>query len=221
VANIYGPNITDLGIGKADFSNPAFEKFMEMLIELKDKEYLDPDGTGIPFFVDAIEMFKAGKGAIFCGLLSDIAHWKDFSDGNGLDNIGYFPGINFPEAQYKNMQTIQPVGIGWTIMNWCENQDAAAKYIEFYLTGEGAAIFASELGALHANIKLDTDAIGYPALDQILAGMSDKTIAADFVQLFPQTFESEMNRYIAMLLVTKELTVSGFIDKMNELAAME
>ena len=119
------------------------------------------------------------------------------------------------------MQVIQPVGIGWTIMKWSENQDAAAKYIEFYLTGEGAAIFASELGALHANIKLDTDAIGYPALDAILSGMSDKTIQADFVQLFPQTFESEMIRYLQMLLITKEISVAGFSEKMNELAAME
>ena len=28
VANIYGPNISDLGTGKDDFSNPAFTKFM-------------------------------------------------------------------------------------------------------------------------------------------------------------------------------------------------
>jgi raffinose/stachyose/melibiose transport system substrate-binding protein len=220
-ANIYGPNMGGLATGKENFSNPAFKKFMQMLVELRDKEYLDPNGAGIPFFMDGIEMFKAGKGAIFCGLLSDIAHWKDFSDANGKENIGYFPSINFPEAKYKNMQTIQPIGIGWTIMKWSENKDAAAKFIQFYLTGKGAEVFASKLGALHPNIKLDTKAIGYPALDQMLAGMSDKTIQADFVQLFPSTFENEMIRFNEMLLVTGELTVDQFAAKMDELAKME
>ena len=112
-ANVYGKDVAGLQTGKQNFANnAAFKKAAEMMVELKEKGYFDPNGASIPYFMDAINMFAAGKGAIFCGLLSDIANWKQFSDALGKDNIGYFPSINFTEAKNKDMQSFQPVGIG-------------------------------------------------------------------------------------------------------------
>jgi hypothetical protein len=218
-ANVYGKNVFGLQTGKQGFAkNAAFKKAAEMMLELKQKGYFDPNGASIPYFMDAINNFAAGKGAIFCGLLSDVANWKQFSDALGKDNVGYFPSINFVGAKYKDMQSFQPVGIGFGVMTWSKNKDMAAKYAEFYARGEGAQTFVKGTGALSPNTTLDTSALGYPILKDI-SGYLKKNISEDYQTMFIGSFEDEVIAATQQLLITGEINPDKFANQVEKIAA--
>ncbi len=218
-ANIYGKDVAGLKTGKEGFAkNAAFKKAAEMMVELKNKGYFDPNAGSIPFFMDAINMFAAGKGAISVGLLSDVANWRQFSDALGKDNIGYFPSINFAEARNKDMQSFQPVGIGYAVMTWSKYQDLAEKYAEFYARGEGAQTFVAGTGGLSPNTSLDTAALGYPVLKDI-SGYLKKNISEDYQTWFIGSFEDDFNAVSQKLLITGEITPDKFVQEVEKVAA--
>lgn len=217
-ANIYGKEVSGLQTGKQNFAkNAAFKKAAEMVLELKRKGYFGSNGASVPYFMDAINMFAAGKGAIFCGLLSDVANWKQFSDALGKDNIGYFPSINFPEAKYKDMQSFQPVGMGYGVMTWSKHQDMGAKYAEFYARGEGAETFVSGTGALSPNTSLNVETLGYPVLKEI-NGYLKKNISEDYQTWFNGSFEQDLIAVMQQLLVTEEIKADQFVQQVQKVA---
>lgn len=217
-ANIYGKEVSGLQTGKQNFAkNAAFKKAAEMVVELKRKGYFGPNGASIPYFMDAINMFAAGKGAIFCGLLSDIANWKQFSDALGKDNIGYFPSINFPQAKYKDMQSFQPVGMGFGVMTWSKHQALGAKYAEFYARGEGAETFIAGTGALSPNTSLNIATLGYPVLKEI-NGYLKKNISEDYQTWFNGSFEQDLIAVTQQLLVTGEIDAEQYVQQVQKIA---
>ncbi len=218
-ANVYGKDVYGLQNGKQNFAkNAAFKKAAEMMVELKQKGYFDPNGASIPYFLDAINNYAAGKGAIFCGLLSDIANWKQFSDALGKNNVGYFPSINFPEAKNKDMQSFQPVGIGYGVFTWSKNKTMAAKYAEFYARGEGAQTFVAATGALSPNTSLDSASLGYPILKEI-SGYLKKGISEDYQTMFVGAFETELIAVTQQLLITDEINADKFVEQVEKVAA--
>lgn len=210
IANIYGPDTKDLGTGKQNFKgNASFRKAAEMVQELFSKGYVDPAGTSTPFFMDAANNFAAGKGAMFVGLLSDVCHWKVFGDALGKDGVGYFPTINFPEAKYKDLQVGQPAGIGYSVMKWSKNQDAAMKVVEGYARGEGNALWMGMTGALSPNKNVDIKSLGYPLVGEILK----RPFTLDFnTLLLNEDANSNFDRYCTQAFVSKEISLDKFID---------
>lgn len=209
IANIYGADSKDLGTGKQNFAgNASFKKAAEMMQQIFKKGYIDPAGTSTPYFMDGINNFAAGKGAMFVGLLSDVGHWKKFGDSLGKDNVGYFPTINFPEAKYKDQQVGQPAGIGYSIMTWSKNPDAAAKVIETYGRGQGNAIWMGETGALSPNKNVDIKSLGYPLVGEILK----RPFVIDFnTLLLNEDANSNFDRFCTQAFVSEEITIDQFI----------
>jgi len=210
IANIYGADTKDLVTGKQNFKgNAAFKRSAEMVKEIFAKGYIDPAGTSTPYFMDGINNFAAGKGAMFVGLLSDVGHWKAFGDGVGKDNVGYFPTINFPEAKYKDQQVGQPAGIGYSVMAWSKNPDAAMKVVETYARGEGNAIWMGMTGALSPNKNIDIKSLGYPLVGEILK----RPFVLDFnTLLLNEDANSNFDRYCTQAFVSEEITIDQFID---------
>jgi raffinose/stachyose/melibiose transport system substrate-binding protein len=210
VANIYSADTTALVTGGQSFKdNAGFKKAAEIVKELFQKGYMDPNGSSTPYFMDAANNFAAGKGAMFVGLLSDVCHWKVFSDGLGKDNVGYFPTINFPEAKYKDQQSGQPAGIGYSVMKWSKNPAEAMKVIEGYARGEGAATWMGLTGALSPNKNLDIAKLGYPLVGEILK----RPFNRDFVTLLTnEDANQNFDRYCAQAFVSDEMTLDKFIE---------
>jgi len=210
VANIYGPDVPKLVTGSVNFKgNAAFKRAAQIVKEIFQKGYIDLAGTSTLYFMDGINNFVAGKGAMFIGLLSDVGHWKAFGDGLGNDNVGYFPTINFPEAKYKNQQVGQPAGIGWTIMKWTKNPDEAAKVVEGYARGEGNAIWMGMTGALSPNKSIDIKKLGYPLVAEILK----RPFVLDFnTLLLNDDANVNFERYLSQAYVSEEIDLDKFID---------
>jgi raffinose/stachyose/melibiose transport system substrate-binding protein len=213
VANIYGPDTKDLLTGKQQFKgNAAFKRAAEIVADLVKKGYMDPDQSSIPYFMDAANMFAAGKGAMFVGLLSDVCHWKVFNDGLGKDNVGYFPSINFPEASYKDQQVGQPAGIGYAIMSWTKHPDEAVKVVEGYARGEGAATWMGMTGALAPNKNVDINKLGYPLVAEILK----RSANLDFITLMNREEQENFDRYCMQAYIAEEIDLDKFIDSVQQ-----
>ncbi|MDD3057873.1 MAG: extracellular solute-binding protein [Sphaerochaeta sp.] len=210
VANIYGDEVKNLGTGKQNFAgNAAFKRSAEIVKELFSKGYMDPAGTSTPYFMDAANNFAAGKGAMFIGLLSDVCHWKVFGDALGTDGVGYFPTINFPQAKYKDQQVGQPAGIGYSVMTWSKNPEAAMKVVEGYARGEGNAIWMGMTGALSPNKNVDIKSLGYPLVAEIL----ERPFVLDFnTLLLNEDANGNFDRYCAQAFVSNEISIDKFVE---------
>ncbi len=220
VANDFGPNVTGLKDGSAKFTNPLFKENVQFIKTLIDKGYLEKEGYSRPYFMDGIDKYAAGGGAIFVGLLSDVGNWKVFSDKLGATNVGYFPTVNFPDSKYRDLQVAQPAGIGYGVMTWSKNQAAAANFVKFYTTGEAAKIYASGTGAmspLTASTGLEAT---YPSLKVIQGYL--KNTAVDYLSgVFANYggYEDDSNRLLDQVFVTGQLSVDDFITQYQKLIA--
>jgi raffinose/stachyose/melibiose transport system substrate-binding protein len=219
VANAYGPKVSGLVDGTQKFDNPVFKESVTFLKTIIDKGYVEKDGFSRPYFMDGIDKFAAGGGAMFVGLLSDVGNWKIFSDKLGATNVGYFPAVNFADGKYKDQQVMQGAGIGYGVMKWSKNQKLAAAYIKFVTTGQGAKTYAAATGALSPNTSTGgsdggSDG-GYPALKVIQGYL--KTGAKDYIPLFYNGYEDDANRLCDQVFVTGQLSVDQFIDEYQKL----
>lgn len=216
VANIFGDKVNRIGTPDASFDNPGFIAAAEFVKTLAVKGYLDPAGKDRPYFMDSIDMFAAGKGGFFVGLLSDVAHWKSFGDGIGKTEVGYFPTINLPEISRKDVQAAQPAGIGYGIFTWSPAPAAAARYLEFVSVGPGAEIFSAELGALSPAKGLDTSKMGYSALTEINKYLG--TTADDYLNLsgFEGGMESMVQRLQDQVFLTGSMSPKMFAEMMDK-----
>jgi ABC-type glycerol-3-phosphate transport system substrate-binding protein len=214
-ANTYGPNVTGLVDGSQKFDNPVFRESVEFLKTIIDKGYVEKDGFSRPYFMDGIDKFASGDGAMFVGLLSDVGNWKIFSDKLGAKNVGYFPAVNFADGKYKDQQVMQGAGIGYGVMKWSKNQKLAADYVKFVTTGEGAKTYAAATGALSPNTAAGGSDDAYPVLKVIQGYL--KTGAKDYIPLFYNGYEDDANRLCDQLFITKEINVSQFINAYQKL----
>jgi ABC-type glycerol-3-phosphate transport system substrate-binding protein len=215
VPNAYGPKVAGLFDGTQKFDNPAFKESVAFMKTLIDKGYIEKDGFSRPYFMDSIDKFTKGSGAIFVGLLSDVGNWKAFSDGFGADNVGYFPAINFPDAKFKDQQVMQGAGIGYGVMKWSKNQKLAAAYVKFVSTGEGAKIYSAATGSLSPNTKAGGGASAYPVLKDIQNYLKNGQL--DYIPLGYNGYEDDSNRLCDRVFVTGEISVDEFITEYQKL----
>ena len=214
-ANAYGPNVAGLFDGSQKFDNPVFKESVAFLKTLVDKGYIEKAGLSRPYFMDSIDNFAKGGGAMFVGLLSDVGNWKAFSDGLGADNVGYFPAVNFPDGQYVDQQVAQGAGIGYGVMKWSKNQKLAAAYVKFVSTGEGAKTYSSATGALSPNTATAGGATTYPVLTVIQNYL--KNGQKDYIPLGYNGYEDDANRLCDQIFVTGKLSVDEFIAQYQKL----
>lgn len=210
VANAFGTTVAGLADGSQKFDSPAFKQAVQFLKDLIDKGYVEKDGFSRPYFMDGIDKFAAGSGAMFVGLLSDVGNWKVFSDKLGAKNVGYFPAVNLPGQKYKDQQVAQGAGIGYGVMTWSKNQKLAAEYVKFVTTGQGAKIYAAATGALSPNTAAAGNDSAYPVL-QVIQGYLKKGVAKDYPPLFYNGYEDASNRLCDQLFVTGSMTVDQFV----------
>ncbi len=214
-ANAYGPNVGGLVDGSQKFDNPVFKESVTFLKTIIDKGYVEKDGFSRPYFMDGIDKFAAGGGAMFVGLLSDVGNWKIFSDQLGAKNVGYFPAVNFADGKYKDQQVMQGAGIGYGVMKWSKNQKLAAAYVKFVTTGEGAKTYAAATGALSPNTAAGGSDNSYPLLKVIQGYL--KNGAKDYIPLFYNGYEDDANRLCDQAFVTGQISVDQFIDEYQKL----
>ena len=212
LANFYGPDLTGFRDGSAGFTDDAFVEASRMLKTLFTKGYVITENSTMPYFMDAIEVFKSGEGGFFFGLTSDIAHWKDFGDAFGYENLGYMPSINASGAAYRNRQSSQGAGIGFAVMKDSGNIDTAVDYLYEYVHGESANLFLARTGAIVPNKNLP---IENETLAEVVGFMSKNAVPDFYVQL-DAGFGAEMYNYFQLFFLADEISLNEYIDSLQK-----
>lgn len=212
LSNFYGSDMTGFSNGKANFTDDKFIEAAKMLKILFTKGYVNTENATMPYFMDGIETFKLGEGGFFFGLTSDIAHWKDFGEAFGYENLGYLPNFNSDKAAYSDRQSSQGAGIGFAVLKDSKNIDTAVDYLYEYVHGESASLFVSRTGAILPNKNLP---IENPALAEIVNFMSTNGVP-DFMQQLDTGFQTELYSYIQLFFVLDTMTLNEFIEKVQK-----
>jgi ABC-type glycerol-3-phosphate transport system substrate-binding protein len=201
--------------GSTSFTDKEFLQATRMIKELYDKGYINVENASIPYFMDAINEFKSGNGGFFPGLVSDIAHWKDFGEALGYENIGYFSAPVAANAAFPEAQVNQGAGIGFAVTSYSKHLDAATKYVKFMTSGEAGKIFMDATGALVPNSTIPIDASNL-MLNDILKRMNDNAVP-DFRNVAPGGMFLDFYNFQTLYFISGEMSEADYIEQVQKL----
>jgi ABC-type glycerol-3-phosphate transport system substrate-binding protein len=196
--------------GTMPWTDPKVRAIVDLWIDGQTRGWYQEGANSTAKFMDEYESFMRGEAAHTVGLLSDVAHWKQFDEFLGPENVGVFafptPGSDVARLPFTG-------GIGWAVPSTTDQPDLALDLVRILADAERQAIFALDTGALPANMAVDTSGLTSPALVQILGLMSSVPAGMPHSILNPAVLE-EWKRQSQLLL-------NGETDAEAAIAAME
>jgi ABC-type glycerol-3-phosphate transport system substrate-binding protein len=196
--------------GDLPWTDPKIRQIVEAWVATSEAGWYQEGANATAKFMDEYEMFMRGEAANTIGLLSDVAHWKQFEEFLGVENVGVFLHPS-PEGEAR-----LPIsgGIGYAVNAASPHADLAAELVATLGGPEQAAVFALDTGALPANTAVDTSTLSSPGLEQIL-GWMDSVPAAQAHAVLPPPVLEEWHRQ-SQLLLNGETTVDEALARMEE-----
>jgi ABC-type glycerol-3-phosphate transport system substrate-binding protein len=196
--------------GTLPWTDPKVRAIVDLWIDARTRGWFPEGANSTTKFMDEYESFMRGEAAHTVGLLSDVAHWKQFEEFLGSENVGVFA---FPTPGAEVARLPFTGGIGWAVPATTAHPDLARDLVRILADPERQAIFALDTGALPANTAVDTSGLSSPALAAILAMMSAVPAGMPHALLNPAVME-EWKRQSQLLL-------NGETDADAAIAAME
>lgn len=149
----------DWADGKLAWSDPAVTKILHLWIDTAKAGWYPRDAESTSMFPDEFDAFERGSAANVIGLISDVAHWKQFEEFFGADKVGTFlPVAIFADgdAVDKSRPLKLPVagGIGWAVTSWTPHKDLAIAYAKSLASREHLATFFEAGGAIVSDEKV-------------------------------------------------------------------
>ena len=210
-ANTFTANdYTAWAAGTMPWTDPKVRAIVDLWVDGQTRGWWQEGANSTAKFMDEYESFMRGEAAHTVGLLSDVAHWKQFDEFLGAENVGVFafptPGSDVARLPFTG-------GIGWAVPSTTDQPELARDLVRILADAERQAIFALDTGALPANTSVDTSGLTSPALVKILGMMSSVPAGMPHSILNPAVLE-EWKRQSQLLL-------NGEIDAEAAIAAME
>lgn len=207
--------ISGFADGSTNFTDPEFIQATTMIKELYDRGFVNWENGSIPYFMDAIDQFKNGNGAFFIGLTSDIAHWKDFGEVLGYENLGYFPSPVANNAAYPEAQVNQGAGIGFGVAGHSSDKEAAMKYVHFMTSGKAGKIFMDATGAIVPNTTVPADTSNL-LLGEILDRMNTDSVS-DFMNKVPGGMIQDFYNFTNLFFIANEIDQDQYIQQIQKI----
>lgn len=196
--------------GELSWTDPKVRAIVELWVDGNERGWYAEGANSIPKFMDEYEMFMRGDAANVVGLLSDVAHWKQFEEFLGEGNVGVYA---FPTQGAELARLPFGGGIGWAVSGHSEHQDLATDLVSILSDADRQAVFAVETGALPANTAVDTSKLSSSALAQALEIMASAPGGSPHALLNPAVLE-EWKRQSQSLL-NGDTTVDEAVDAME------
>jgi raffinose/stachyose/melibiose transport system substrate-binding protein len=200
--------------GRGLFSD-RFRIIIGMCEELFINDFFDKNDLFMPYFMHGQNAFLTGDYGFIPGLLSDISHWKNFTEGLGKENIGYFPNFIYNDEADIPIQLIQWAGIICSVNKDTENPDLAVSYIKHLFSNDSVRILVENAGALVPLKELDLPVEKYPVLDDIYKALEHTQIDIETV-LNNVIFRDYMYRMDDIFFNTREINLNEYILKLQE-----
>ncbi|MFI6513380.1 ABC transporter substrate-binding protein [Streptosporangium sp. NPDC050855] len=139
--------------GKRDWSSPGVKKIFKLWKDTGDAKLNNDGANSTAMFNDAFTIFNSGKAAHIIGLMSDIGHWKDFSEFLGADKVGVMPSPVVTDGTTPNLP--YDGGIGYAVAKWAKDPGLAADMVRSLTTTDALTSFYSEAGAITSDTTID------------------------------------------------------------------
>lgn len=196
--------------GELSWEDPHVRPIIDLWVEMAERGWYQPGANSTAKFMDEYEIFMRGEAAHTVGLLSDVAHWMQFDDFLGAENVGAFA---FPTPGSEAALLPFAGGIGWAVTAGSRNQELARELVAVLADGEREAIWAVDTGALPGNTAVDTSSLSSPSLTQILELMAEFPGGQPHALLDPVVME-EWHRQ-SQLLLNSDVTADQAVATME------
>lgn len=210
----------DFAAGKLKWSSEPVKAILQSWVDANAAGWFPQGANSTAKFMDEYEGFMRGEAANTIGLISDVAHWKQFDEFLGAENDGVFAMPSPTVASDKQEGDPKfPVsgGIGYGVNKSSPNQELAIEFAKVLASPEPAQIFFNDAGAISSNSKVDTKAVTSPAAISILSMMG--TSGAPTAHANATAKELEEIHRVSQSLLNGETTVDEAVRRMDEVQA--
>jgi len=169
-----------------------------------------------PLFPDAGEAFMRGEAAFFLGLISDVAHWKEFGDMMGPENLGV---MTCPVFQDGPNASKFPTGgaFAYAVTKWSLHPKEAFDYIAFIANDEHAATFLTDVGSFPANQTDDRTLIADPNAKTIAGWLAEGRTGPQMTDM-TSTEVGETLRRECQRVLTDQTSVQAALEAVQKTA---
>jgi len=202
--------------GEMKWTDPSLVAVLVRLQELADRNCFQKGALSTPLFPDAGEVFMRGDAGFFLGLISDVAHWKEFGDMMGAEKVGV---MTCPVFQESPDASKFPVGGAFTyaITKWSLHPSEAFQYIAFIAGDENARTFLTEVGSFPANQSFDHSLIADPNAQKIAQWLAAGRTGPQLGDMLPAAI-GEAFRREAQSMLAGTTTVAGALEAVEKAA---
>ncbi|HHY48555.1 MAG TPA: extracellular solute-binding protein [Alphaproteobacteria bacterium] len=210
----------DFAAGKLKWSSPQVTAILQAWVDTKEWGWYAEGANSTAKFMDEYEQFMRGEGANTIGLMSDVAHWKQFDEFLGAENVGVFRHPSPTTASDKTAgEAYFPFngGIGYGVNVNSQNRELALDLAKTLASPGPIQVFVNDAGVVPANTAVDTAGLASPSVKSILSWMKDFGAPMMHANSSPQELE-EWHRQ-SQLLLNGETTVDEAAARMDEVQA--
>ena len=202
--------------GELKWSSPEISEILQAWVDTQENGWYRQGANSTAKFMDEYEQFMRGDAANTIGLLSDVAHWKQFDDFLGAENVGV---LRHPAPTMVDGEAKLPIsgGIGYGVNKAGDNVELATAFVEHLASAGPIQTFVNDAGVVPANTAVDTSGLSSPSvvsvlgwLDEYGAPMAHSNVtAAELTEWHRQS----------QLLLNGEVSVENAAARMDEVQA--
>ncbi|SLN57336.1 ABC transporter substrate-binding protein [Roseisalinus antarcticus] len=202
--------------GDLAWSSPEISEILSLWVETNDMGWYPRGANSTAKFMDEYEQFMRGDAANTIGLLSDVAHWKQFEDFLGAEGLGVY---RHPAPDMVSDHPMMPVagGIGYGVNAASAKADLALELAQTLAAAGPIQTFVNDAGVVPANTMVDTSGLSSPAAGTILGWLDGSSAQMAHANVTAEEL-AEWHRQ-SQLLLNGETTVADAAARMDEVQA--
>ncbi len=186
----------DFAAGKLAWTSPQVVAVLQSWVDANAAGWFPKGANSTAKFMDEYEGFMRGESANTIGLISDVAHWKQFDEMLGAENVGAFL---MPAPGGAAAKIPASGGIGYAVNKKSANIDLAVEFAKVLASPEVLQEFFNAAGAVTANTKMDTSAVTSPGAKAIFGWLANDVVPTAHANATPAQIE-ELHRQSQLLL---------------------
>lgn len=201
--------------GDLKWSSPEVKAILQAWVDANKDGWFAEGANSTAKFMDEYESFERGENANTIGLISDVAHWKEFDGFLGGDKVGVYI---MPPVEGGNGTLKLPLsgGIGYGVTKFSKNPDLAIALAKSFAATPAMQVFFESAGAIPSDTTVDTSKVDSPSAKEILGWLKD---GVPLAHANMSTAELEEWHRQSQLLFTGETTVDKAAARLDEVQA--
>ncbi|WP_029074617.1 ABC transporter substrate-binding protein [Kaistia adipata] len=202
--------------GDLKWSSPEIKAIVQAWVDTQKDGWYAEGANSTAKFMDEYQSFERSENANTIGLLSDVAHWKEFDEFLEPQNVGVY--VMPPVTASVNQTLKMPLagGIGYGVTKFSPHQDLAIALAKSFADTPAMQIFFEAAGAVPSDTAVDTSKVESPSAKVVLGSLSN---GAGLLHNNTSTAETEEWHRQSQMLFTGETTVDKAVARLDEVQA--